>query len=440
MRDLSAIDSTPPSVFPTELPHSPHYLRAVTDLAHQRAVVAHEAIYAESGIKLVEKGMRLDGRLYDRLVQHTLREPVDSHLVAEDAVDHTVLTAVARQLIQRDGLLPLLMQDMGPGFEQFWPTLAQIPLPGSIMFKLTVMREESLHLFEHGLHMAILAWWLAVRRGLSDADSVAVVAAALLHDMGVLHLDPAWRDRAQKIVGAQRKNLVAHPIIGMLMVRGSGGYPDAVATAVLEHHERMDGSGYPRSLSGADISPLGQILLLCEVVTTFYDKYAHDSPGLHLATVLRLNHRKFPADLCHHVMALVRQSLPPEPTLVLLGANVQRYLQIVTLAFERWEQLCSLVAIAPAGPQAFVQERLQGLSKTLSEAGLHPQCAPKLLELLQGDAQATAELCFLGREALWQLQSIVHSCLRRWPEVAERQNPADRFLADWCDWLLAQQR
>ncbi len=440
MRDLSAIDSTPPSVFPTELPHSPHYLRAVTDLAHRRAVVAQEAIYAESGIKLVEKGMRIDGRLYDRLVQHTLREPVDSHLVAEDAVDHTVLTAVARQLIQRDGLMPLLVQEMGAAFEQFWPTLAQIPLPGPIMFKLTVMREECLHLFEHSLQMSILAWFLAMRSGLNEADGIAVVAAALLHDMGVLHLEPAWRDRDQQIVGAQRKQLVAHPIIGMLMVRGSNGYPDTVSTAVLEHHERMDGSGYPRGIPGSDISPLGQIVLLCEVVTTFYDKYADDSPGLHLATVLRLNHRKFPADLCRHVMVLVRQTFPPEQALALMGADVERYLQAVLVAFERWEQLCSLVPVVSGGPLAFVHERLQELSKTLSEAGLHPQCAPNLLALLQDDAQAKAELCFLAREALWQLQGIVHSCLRRWPEVPERQNPTERFLTDWCDWLLAQQR
>lgn len=440
MSDFSAMADMSPSALPTQLPQSTHYLRAVTDLAHRRTVVAHEAIYAESGIKLVEKGMRIDGRIYDRLVQHTLREPVDSHLVAEDAVDHTVLTAVARELIPNHALLKLLVQDMGAQFDQFWPTLAQIPLPGPIMFKLTLMRDECPQLFTHSVQMALVAWFLGVRNGLDDADNVALVAAALLHDVGVLHLDPAWRDRQQQIVGAQRKHLVAHPIIGMLMVRSTEAYPAAVATAVLEHHERMDGSGYPRAIAAAEISPMGQILLLAEVVTAFFDKYTHDSPGLHLATVLRLNHRKFPPDLCRHMIALVRQALPPEGALALLGAKASHYVQTISVAFARWEQLSNALEIVPGSALAFIQERLQGLSKNLSEAGIHPECASQLLELVEDDAQAKAELSFLGREALWQLQTIVHCCLRRWPEVTQRQQPADRFLADWCDWLLAQQQ
>ena len=55
-------------------PDSPHYLRALTDMADRRAVVTQDAIYTDNGIKLVEKGARIDSRLYDRLVQHKLRE------------------------------------------------------------------------------------------------------------------------------------------------------------------------------------------------------------------------------------------------------------------------------------------------------------------------------------------------------------------------------
>jgi len=44
-----------------------------------------------------------------------------------------------------------------------------------------------------------------------------------------------------------------------------------VAQAVLEHHERMDGTGYPRGLEGGRISAMGQVLLLAEVVAAFFD-------------------------------------------------------------------------------------------------------------------------------------------------------------------------
>ena len=79
-------------------PDSPHYLRALTDMADRRAVVTQDAIYTDNGIKLVEKGARIDSRLYDRLVQHKLREPIDSHLSVDNPVNTESLLATALAL------------------------------------------------------------------------------------------------------------------------------------------------------------------------------------------------------------------------------------------------------------------------------------------------------------------------------------------------------
>ena len=62
--------STRPALANDSLSDNPHYLRAVADMSQRCAVVTHTAIYTDNGIKLIEKGARIDGRLYDRLVQH----------------------------------------------------------------------------------------------------------------------------------------------------------------------------------------------------------------------------------------------------------------------------------------------------------------------------------------------------------------------------------
>jgi HD-GYP domain-containing protein (c-di-GMP phosphodiesterase class II) len=69
--------------------------------------------------------------------------------------------------------------------------------------------------------------------------------------------------------GEERKHLVAHSVTAMLVVRSTELYSRA-EIAVLEHHERMDGSGYPRGIKGT-ISPMGQVLLLAEVVSAFFE-------------------------------------------------------------------------------------------------------------------------------------------------------------------------
>ena len=74
------------------------------------------------------------------------------------------------------------------------------------------------------------------------------------------------------------------------------------------------------------------------------------------------------------------------------------------------------------------------LQKALIEAGSHPQHQGALLAQLQGDAMGMAEVALVGREALWQLQSLLNACQRRWPLLSQRATPADAAVADWCDW------
>ena len=92
---------------------SPHYLRALTDMADRRTVVADAAIYTDKGIKLVEKGARIDSRLYDRLVQHKLREPIDRHLSIENPVDVPALLAAGQAMSEQEVLPNLLAEALG---------------------------------------------------------------------------------------------------------------------------------------------------------------------------------------------------------------------------------------------------------------------------------------------------------------------------------------
>ena len=419
-------------------PDSPHYLRALTDMADRRAVVTQDAIYTDNGIKLVEKGARIDSRLYDRLVQHKLREPIDRHLTVENAVDVPALIAAGQDLAEQGVLPQMLAQALGSAGKLLAP-LRSVSLPDPVAFKLTVMRDQRPGLFEHSLQMMMVAVFLGLKSGLSESDCVPLAAAALLHDAGVLHMDPAWMDPLNKVTGVQRKHLVAHPITSMLMLKDAGVYPRSVEIAVLEHHERMDGSGYPRGLPGAEISPMGRILLLAEVVTAFYEKYT-DMPAQRLSLVLRLNHRKFPAALVAHVLPLLQEDVARDSALMPLGADAPVQIDTLAGAFEQWEQLKA--ALPPAARQepgsvfAFADIRLQALQKALIEAGSHPRQQGDLLEQLQGDALGLAEVALVGREALWQLQSIVNACYRRWPQLTDRASPADAAVADWCDWAM----
>ncbi|RGE39484.1 HD domain-containing protein [Comamonas testosteroni] len=421
-----------------------HFLRAVTDMAEHVPVITGDAIYTDKGIKLVDKGTRVDQRLYERLVSHKLRDPIDESLVADDLVDVEALLALAATQCESVPLLHRMAEQLG-GAARLMAPLKSLLLPRSIAFKLTVMREQRTELFAHSLQMALVSIYLAFKNGWNERECVSLATAALLHDVGMLYMDPAWTDPEHRLSVTQRKHLVAHSVTAMLVVRDAKVYSQAVELAVLEHHERMDGSGYPRGVQGAAISPMGQVLLLAEVVSAFFEKFS-ELPGQRLSLMLRMNHKSYPGDLVHHILPLLYEEMQPGMPLEPLQAEVSHNTAALDAALRLWASLrhdfpAQWQQQPDAQAAVFVEQSLQLLQKQLAEAGSHPSQQLDVLSYLRDDPQGMSELALVNREALWALQSIINECQRRWP-APPTSTPAlapvkvsllEAAVARWCD-------
>ncbi|ABM42143.1 metal dependent phosphohydrolase [Acidovorax sp. JS42] len=412
-----------------------HYLRAITDMADRRTVVTQEALYTDRGIKLVDKGARVDSRLYDRLVKHKLRGSIDEHLAMDDMVSVQSIVQLAASQCEHDTLAYLLVHTLdGMTAEKLLAPVRALLLPPSLAFKLTVMREQHPVLFEHSVRMMLAAVYLGIKSGWSDRECVPLATAALLHDIGVLHMDPVWHDPANKMTAVGRQQLMAHPITAMLIIRGQNMFPRLVEQAVLEHHECMDGSGYPRGLQGDQISLMGQILMVAEVVAAFFEKYANEAAAQRLSLTLRLNHRKFPAALIACLLPVL-QIRAVQTDVQVTPADVERLIEQLSTAFGDWDTRRAGLPPEAAESEAcaFVEQRLSALQKTLFEAGSHPQQQAEALQYLQGDEQGLAELALLGREALWQLQGIVDATHSRWLTLEHSPQAGDQAVVQWRD-------
>lgn len=87
--------------------------------------------------------------------------------------------------------------------------------------------------------------------------------AALLHEIGMIRLPSKLYMSESTLSEAERKAITAHPVLGFRILRGFS-YPMAVCLAVLESHERVDGKGYPRGLTGERISLYAKIIFVCD--------------------------------------------------------------------------------------------------------------------------------------------------------------------------------
>ena len=91
--------------------------------------------------------------------------------------------------------------------------------------------------------------------------------AGLMHDVGELYLPPASLQRDAPLQADQWRQIVSHPVIGhRVLGELDGGGPD-LAELVLNHHERLDGFGYPRGLQSEQLALPSQLLAV-EIILT----------------------------------------------------------------------------------------------------------------------------------------------------------------------------
>ncbi len=115
----------------------------------------------------------------------------------------------------------------------------------------------------HSYAVAELAAAAARVAGLPDADVVLVRRAGFVHDLGRLGVSNAIWDKPGELTAAELERVRLHPYLTERMLASSTALAPLGAVAV-QHHERLDGSGYPRGASGESLTPAGRILAVAD--------------------------------------------------------------------------------------------------------------------------------------------------------------------------------
>ena len=426
------MQSDPASAEPAD---DQQYLEAITSCGEQRSLVVSQPIYSATGIKLLERGAKFDRRVLDRLFGHTLRDPIDRCVASDEAVRHSDLVARARELVAATPLLAHFQTELAARSNRLWSALADCPLPPAVAMRLTVARDSSVALYEHSLRAAFTALFIGVCAKYSERDLQMLATAALLHDIGMLHVDPHLFDGARPLDAAGRRSLQAHPVTGELIAQREPLLNRAIAAAIAQHHERLDGTGYPRGLAGEAIEKFARVLMLVEVVLALAEHPA-DRPERQLSLVLRLNHRSFDGRLSDIVLAALPRLPPDESPAAASWSECRRALELL----DAWTRLCAANPPAADDPaSAFIAARIGRLRRWLADAGVgDPDAAALAAEEV---AVVSAEVAALAHEAHWHARQIALDALGQWPRLATREGETASGAAEqWiCQALTARE-
>jgi HD-GYP domain-containing protein (c-di-GMP phosphodiesterase class II)/DNA-binding CsgD family transcriptional regulator len=198
--------------------------------------VAHRVGGAEAAIALADKQ---SGSQFDPALAVALRRDPDAILGDLDSA-RTWGTVIAAEPALR-------VTVSGDGFDAALLAIADF------------VDLKSPYTLGHARAVAELATATAAELGLSDADTRALRRAGLVHDLGRLGVSNAIWDKPGPLGAGEWERVRLHPYLTERMLHQSAALAPLAEIAV-QHRERLDGSGYPRGLSGSAISRPARIL------------------------------------------------------------------------------------------------------------------------------------------------------------------------------------
>ena len=409
-------------------------MQAVADLSAKRPVTTSQPIYNQQGIKLLEGGVAIGQSLYEKLVSHRLSLPLDECIDPGPGVDAASLEAAARAAVVRWPFFARVAPE-GASSQALFDAVAATKLPKPVALHLTLARETRPALFDHSVLMALLSAHLVRESGATPAEVRDAAAAGLLHDLGMLHIESGLLDSEERLSGDELRPVYVHPLTSSMLVDRFAVYSKDIVRAVVEHHERLDGSGYPRGLSVDAMSPLGRVLALAEVVTAMFDG-ARRLPEQRVSLLLRINPRRY--DPAH--VAVVHRLLEvaaPAGDVEDIGAEalVARLLQLVDV-LALWRASSEAIRRGLGGDRAALVASVDAQNATLQrmlyDAGVTREQLAALADDVAADGALRTELWALGEELLWQLHAAANQLKRRWRGAgadADAAHPAP--LAAW---------
>jgi HD-GYP domain-containing protein (c-di-GMP phosphodiesterase class II) len=406
---------------PDDLPDgNPHYIQAVTELGEEQEVQAQEDIYASNGMKLVAKGTRVNRELYDRLVKHKLRAPLDLQLAAEHQLDATALAAAAGQLFEEDNLLQRLANRAG-GTLDIKHGFSRVKLMAPLNFRLTVMRSRRADLFRHSLRCGLIAHALAIRLQLSAADQSAILLTAICHDLGEMHTDPALLAAGRQVTPEERRYIHVHPITSYVLMRDLTTPVADSMSAVLQHHERMDGSGYPYGLHNERITRLGRLMAVVEVVETVLRRF--DPQRLDI--MLKLNHARFDPEVLNALRDLLRSEFQLGNGAVQNNSEPLLHFERIREALHTWETFRDFFEGQSAEKSeekqalAFLFERMREFRSLTLQAGIDINDFESTLNMISEDPDLLNEMQTTSTELTWRMNEIANEIELKAPKLSD---------------------
>lgn len=144
----------------------------------------------------------------------------------------------------------------------------------NLIINLSDIRTTDNYTFAHSVNVAVMALIAGISMGLSRSQLTKVGFGSLLHDLGKIKIPSSILNKKGKLTSDEFNEIRKHPAFGYEMVKAQEFISGPSAMIIYQHHERMNGEGYPEGLKSEQIHLFSRISAVADV----YDALVADRP------------------------------------------------------------------------------------------------------------------------------------------------------------------
>lgn len=144
----------------------------------------------------------------------------------------------------------------------------------AIAIDVSALKVSDEYTFKHSVDVASIAMIMAKQNRMSEKDIYQIGVSGLLHDLGKSEIPNEVLNKPGRLTDEEFAIMKSHPILGYNILKEKPDMVPEILLGVLQHHEKMDGRGYPMGLNAEKISPYAKLLAVADI----YDALVTERP------------------------------------------------------------------------------------------------------------------------------------------------------------------
>jgi len=230
-------------------------------------------LYGAKGEILLRENFKLTEKTLVRLIELGftglfIEDEISEGILIEDVVEEQVRLAAAirlERILNKNGNIA----DMQPLISQIVDSVISNK---DVVINMNELREHHEYTYSHCVNVGILAVSIGVKLKFKRERLIHLGTAGMLHDIGKKYVPLDILDKKGKLTNEEYAIVQQHPETGYKMLTNIREISSISKVGVLQHHERYNGSGYPKGLQGCKITIFGRILAVVDT----YDAMTSD--------------------------------------------------------------------------------------------------------------------------------------------------------------------